>query len=71
MPEALTADERLLAYLHNGFVVDVTGHPRTIDALKGLLIPNTRVKSISVYGGTPVEKLSSLNYTQLKELRLQ
>jgi len=64
-------NQTLVAYQHNGFSVLVEGNSHSIDALKGLLIPNAMVKSIVIYEGetTPKIKVSALNYTQLKELR--
>lgn len=46
------------------------GNSVAIDIAKGLLIPNTALKGLVTYELTdPPTKLSSLNYTQLKELR--
>lgn len=69
-PVVVGPDERHLAfYMHNGFSSGFTGNTKAIDVLKELLIPNREVKGIAIYGETPLRKLESLNYTQLKELR--
>lgn len=69
----MSDQSQLLAHLFNGFGVHVTGHEKSIDVLKDLLIPNKSVKSISTYKGEGygphLEKLEQLNYTKLRELR--
>jgi hypothetical protein len=67
-------DERILvAYLHNGFSMQVQGNERSIDVLKQLIVPNTLVKGIAIYTAEPVpterSKVEQLNYTALKALR--
>jgi hypothetical protein len=55
----------------NGFSFSVYGTEQHLRALKDLLIPNTMVKSMTLYQiteGVPT-KLEGFNYTTLKELR--
>lgn len=57
----------LIAGLHNGFEVGVSGHMKSLDVLKDLLIPIKRVRSIRIYDGT--DYTVRMNYTELRLAR--
>lgn len=59
----------LLWVQHNRFQGYVLGNEVEINALTQLLIPNTMVRSISVYDVESDVKVDSWNYTRLKEVR--
>jgi hypothetical protein len=65
------SDNTLVVHMHNGFSAQVHGNPEGIDVIAMLLIPNTSVKAIALYGGEPLAKIKTLNYTQLKAARSQ